>query len=302
MANKLSRLGRGLVLSLSVVCSSLAAQNPVEITLVDSVIRNVEDIENVSGLQPQELQQTFLGLRSELQAKWISKRTLSTALEQQLSRQVTINGPQKLWVSICQLVSENQLDKVFTSAMRKKYTEQQVRLKSVKVLNGLPCISGGIAGIDASEPGLRARQQIQLVAESGQVHNIWLAVEGEALLATAKQNVNASKEISELSWRYFPLGKFNPKDVFLFGSVPERLTTAKSLSKNSLLTTRNTLVPSVVNKGEKVTLLYQHGAVSIQGAGRALQSGNVGDTLSVLPSNSKKPVKVTVISKGVVRV
>jgi flagellar basal body P-ring formation protein FlgA len=60
--------------------------------------------------------------------------------------------------------------------------------------------------------------------------------------------------------------------------------------------------PSLVKKGEAVTMIYRAGNLMIAASGRAMESGGKGDVVRVQNSTSRQIIEATVDSMGAVRV
>lgn len=103
--------------------------------------------------------------------------------------------------------------------------------------------------------------------------------------------------------REFPSGS----SAFANGSIERREMIVGKIARRTLLPGtpipwNAVMEPKVVSIGAKVRVVFEEGAVSIKAYGSALQSGSVGDVVSVRNLDSGVTISGTVQADGSVRV
>ena len=78
--------------------------------------------------------------------------------------------------------------------------------------------------------------------------------------------------------------------------------TKRHLAVNTLLTPQMLLIPKLVKRGQRVTLLARSGGIEVRMPGSAMSDGGNGDIIRVRNLNSKKIVEGTISSDGIVEI
>lgn len=79
-------------------------------------------------------------------------------------------------------------------------------------------------------------------------------------------------------------------------------TLKRSIPAGTVLTTALLTSPSIIRRGQMVTLLSRSGGLQVQASGKALMDGASGQRIRVQNKTSKKVVEGVVISAGVVQI
>ncbi|WP_417680434.1 flagellar basal body P-ring formation chaperone FlgA [Roseibium sp.] len=128
-----------------------------------------------------------------------------------------------------------------------------------------------------------------------------------------------AREMVEVSALIQPLSRgaiVRPEDLTTVrlarGSVPARaltdtdeilgLAARSNLRANSPLTRNDFERPTVIPRGEKVTIIYQLPGMKLTTRGQALEDGAAGDVIDIMNLQSRRKISATVISGGQVRV
>ncbi len=114
----------------------------------------------------------------------------------------------------------------------------------------------------------------------------------------ARGTVLAAKDLQlvERNLSALPYGYYvDPKPVI--GMLAKR-----TLAANSVLTPQMLKTPTLVKRGQRVTLIGESGPLTVRMVGEALSDGGQGDLIRIRTDGSKRVIDGTIISKGVIKV
>lgn len=80
------------------------------------------------------------------------------------------------------------------------------------------------------------------------------------------------------------------------------LELVRSVRAGSVMTPRHVRTPLLVKRNETVTLIFRHGALTMETTGRSLDEGSDGDRITVMNTTSRKRITGRVIGQGRVEV
>lgn len=83
----------------------------------------------------------------------------------------------------------------------------------------------------------------------------------------------------------------------IIGKTPDRYLVAQKPIREDDIT-----APRMIQRGQKITLLHQQGALQLSAMGKSMEDGSKGDIVRVINSDSNKSLRGEVIGQGVVRV
>lgn len=87
----------------------------------------------------------------------------------------------------------------------------------------------------------------------------------------------------------------NEKDII--GMTPQRMVLS-----NKLIREQEIQLPKIVKRGDNVTIVFQHGPLSLTAEGRALEDGAKDDLIRVVNTTSSRPIEAFVSGQGTVTV
>lgn len=105
----------------------------------------------------------------------------------------------------------------------------------------------------------------------------------------------------DIDWIEMPMDHLHRDIVLkadsLIGMTPQRvIMSGKPVRLNEIIP------PKIVNRGENVTIVFEHGPLTLTSKGKALQHGAKGDFVRVLNLSSNKTIEGFVISERTVQV
>ncbi len=92
------------------------------------------------------------------------------------------------------------------------------------------------------------------------------------------------------------------KDLIIDADDLTGMTPRSMLMAGKPVRTTDVMPPKIVNRGEQVTILFEHGALSLTSKGKALQHGAKGDIVRVLNLSSNKMIEGFVVAERTVQV
>jgi flagella basal body P-ring formation protein FlgA len=119
---------------------------------------------------------------------------------------------------------------------------------------------------------------------------------------TADKALRKGQRLSPSDIAIKPITLYTDKKVFFKPSEVVGSKLKRSVNKGELLTISRLYLDYDVEKGQAVDVLYQSETIRLETLGTALESGLVGDTVSVQNQQSGKLLRGVVIKKNQVRV
>lgn len=97
----------------------------------------------------------------------------------------------------------------------------------------------------------------------------------------------------DITWMDYPTNRLNPNQIVdaeqLIGMSPRHL-----IKPNDIVLANQIQKPQMIKRGEKITILYENGPLTLRATGKALEAGSEGDFIRVVNNTSSRTIEVRV--------
>jgi flagella basal body P-ring formation protein FlgA len=103
-------------------------------------------------------------------------------------------------------------------------------------------------------------------------------------------------ELVERNLSNLPYGYYSDKQAAV------GLLAKRTIATTTVITPTMLQEPTLVKRGERVSIIAENGPLKIRSSGKALRDGKSGEVIGIRAEGSRRTVEAVVVSEGVVKV
>ncbi|MFT4925228.1 MAG: flagella basal body P-ring formation protein FlgA [Phenylobacterium sp.] len=214
---------------------------------------------------------------------------------------MTFVGADKVWLGLCQPLDMDVISQVVKAKLQSQLVPyaDKIRLKSLRPMAGeASCLALNVTVTNSqlSRP-LKSRFSSLHQLSDGSELQLWWLNQLQVFAPVTRQKIQPLQNLSaqQLDYQWVSPG-FRDVHQWLDFRVNQHRS-KKSIGAGQLIDASNSEKTPLIDKGDSITVVYQHQGIRIETDGIALKAGFAGEVISVKADNATGVIKAVIIAK-----